>query len=99
MSDEPAFAAGTSCMSHSVLAAIEYAKVLAGLEEAGSSLELEPPLGGGAGERCVKSCRPQDGFNAGGQTSHRCRCRYSPGATPVHFLKALWNVLASEKPS
>ncbi len=23
---------------------------------------LEPPLGGGAGERCVKSCRPQAGF-------------------------------------
>jgi hypothetical protein len=24
---------------------------------------LEPPLGGGAGELCVKACRPQAGFN------------------------------------
>ena len=28
------------------------------------SNKLEPPLGGGAGELCGKSCRPADGLNA-----------------------------------
>jgi hypothetical protein len=33
------------------------------------SIKLEPPLGGGQGEPCVKSCRPKDGFNLAVQSS------------------------------
>jgi hypothetical protein len=57
-------------MSHSVFAAIDFAKALSNKLEPSSrrrgwvvsSNMLEPPLGGGAGELCVKACRPKDGF-------------------------------------
>jgi len=35
-----------------------------------SSDMLEPPRGGGAGERCVMSCRPQDGMLRSSRTPH-----------------------------
>jgi hypothetical protein len=69
MNDGPALRPATPRMSHSVFAAIDFAKgpvkqTGALLAEEGwvvSSTKLEPPLGGGAGESCGKSCRPKDG--------------------------------------
>jgi hypothetical protein len=68
MFDEPALRPATPRVLHSVFAVTHFAKIVkqAGvpLAERGwgePSNMLEPPLGGGAGERCVKACRPQDG--------------------------------------
>jgi hypothetical protein len=66
--DEPALRPATPRVSHSLFAATHFAKVvkLAGapLTERGWGEPFnmpEPPLGGGAGELCVKACRPKDG--------------------------------------
>jgi hypothetical protein len=60
--DEPAFRPAAPFAQSSA------AKTLCGMRgvagrKAGWSNKLEPPLGGGAGELCIKQCRPKDALS------------------------------------